>query len=88
VQLPTDAVIIKVPDTLTALQAVAAYHRLQFQLPVIGLTGSNGKTVVKEWLNQLLEEDYNIVRSPKSFNSQIGVPIVCGRLGPQHTLVY
>ena len=47
----------------------------QFNIPVIGITGSNGKTIVKEWLYQLLQDDYNIVRSPKSYNSQIGVPL-------------
>lgn len=81
-----DAVVIVVEDTLQALQDLAAYHRSQFHLPVIGITGSNGKTIVKEWLNQLLEEDYTIVRSPKSFNSQIGVPLSVWEIGPQHTL--
>ena len=66
---------IQVKDTLTALQQVAAGHRKQFKMPVIGITGSNGKTMVKEWLNQLLSSDYNIVRSPKSYNSQVGVPL-------------
>ncbi len=64
-----------VKDTLSALQQLAAYHRQQFMMPVIGITGSNGKTVVKEWLFQLLEPDHQIVRSPKSYNSQIGVPL-------------
>jgi alanine racemase len=70
--------IILVNDTVSALQKLAVYHRNQFlkeNLPVIGITGSNGKTIVKEWLNQLLENDFSIVRSPKSFNSQIGVPL-------------
>ena len=62
-------------DALAALQALAAYVRSQFSGIVIGITGSNGKTVVKEWLYQLLKEDYTIVRSPKSYNSQIGVPL-------------
>lgn len=62
-------------DSLVALQALAAYVRSQFTGTVIGITGSNGKTVVKEWLYQLLKEDYTIVRSPKSYNSQIGVPL-------------
>ena len=62
-------------DSLAALQALAAYVRSQFTGTVIGITGSNGKTVVKEWLYQLLKEDYTIVRSPKSYNSQIGVPL-------------
>ena len=62
-------------NTLEALQALAAYVRSQFKGIVIGITGSNGKTVVKEWLYQLLKDDYTIVRSPKSYNSQIGVPL-------------
>lgn len=73
-----DANIILVEDTLNALQALAIFHRSHVsnkKLTVIGITGSNGKTIVKEWLNQLLEEKYSIVRSPKSFNSQIGVPL-------------
>ncbi|HEV2830528.1 MAG TPA: Mur ligase family protein, partial [Hanamia sp.] len=68
--------IIGVSNTIAALQTLAVYHRNQFKnLLTIGITGSNGKTIVKEWLNQLLDKDYNIVRSPKSFNSQIGVPL-------------
>ena len=62
-------------DALAALQELAAYVRSQFNGTVIGITGSNGKTVVKEWLYQLLKDDYTIVRSPKSYNSQIGVPL-------------
>ena len=64
-----------VPDTLDALQAIAEYHRRRFDIPVIGITGSRGKTTVKEWLYQLLKDDYHIVRSPRSYNSQIGVPL-------------
>jgi Alr-MurF fusion protein len=82
-----------VNDTLAALQQLAAYHRKQFktmpdgrQVPVIGITGSNGKTIVKEWLYQLLNEDFNIVRSPKSYNSQIGVPLSVWQMNAQHTL--
>jgi alanine racemase len=74
--------VIVVQNTIEALQKLAIHHRHNFQnqigdhpLRVIGITGSNGKTIVKEWLNQLLEKDFSIVRSPKSFNSQIGVPI-------------
>jgi alanine racemase len=65
----------KVRNCLSALQKLAQHHRLKFNIPIIGITGSNGKTVVKEWLYQLLEKDYNIVRSPRSYNSQIGVPL-------------
>jgi alanine racemase len=70
-----DAAFIVVNDTLEALQCMAAYHRQQYQYPVIGITGSNGKTIVKEWLYQLLNENFKIVRSPKSYNSQVGVPL-------------
>ncbi len=71
----SEAAFIVVADTLKALQALASYHRQQFSIPVIGITGSNGKTIVKEWLYQMLSPDYNIVRSPKSYNSQVGVPL-------------
>lgn len=69
------AVFLKVTDTLQALQRLAAFHRSHFTMNIIGITGSNGKTVVKEWLYQLLQADKKIVRSPKSYNSQIGVPL-------------
>lgn len=69
----TNFVIVK--DTLSALKQVAKYHRQRFNIPVIGITGSRGKTTVKEWLYQLLRDDHNIVRSPRSYNSQIGVPL-------------
>ncbi|MCW3116619.1 MAG: UDP-N-acetylmuramoyl-tripeptide--D-alanyl-D-alanine ligase [Chitinophagaceae bacterium] len=81
-----DANIISVPDSLDALQQLAAVHRQQFDVPVIGITGSNGKTIVKEWLYQLLHEDFSIVRSPKSYNSQIGVPLSVWQMSGQHTL--
>lgn len=64
-----------VDDTLKALQRLAAVHRQKFTVPVIGITGSNGKTIVKEWLYQLLEDNYRITRSPRSYNSQTGVPL-------------
>ncbi|HLP22295.1 MAG TPA: UDP-N-acetylmuramoyl-tripeptide--D-alanyl-D-alanine ligase, partial [Chitinophagales bacterium] len=70
-----DANFILVKDTILALQKLAGFHKAKFALPTIAITGSNGKTVVKEWLYQLLHEDYNIVRNPKSYNSQIGVPL-------------
>lgn len=81
-----EANIIKVEDSLKALQKLATCHRAQFTFPVIGITGSNGKTIVKEWLYQLLHENYNIVRSPKSYNSQIGVPVSVWEMNKQHTL--
>ncbi|MEI6749957.1 MAG: bifunctional UDP-N-acetylmuramoyl-tripeptide:D-alanyl-D-alanine ligase/alanine racemase [Bacteroidales bacterium] len=73
--LCSDASFVLVKNTLFALQNLCAAHRKQFKIPVIGITGSNGKTIVKEWLYQLMFEDKNIVRSPKSYNSQIGVPL-------------
>ena len=81
-----DANILIVNDVLQSLQQLAAYHRHQFTYPVIGITGSNGKTIVKEWLNQLLGEEYNIVRSPKSYNSQVGVPLSVWRMNESNTL--
>lgn len=70
-----DAVYFLVRSTLEALQQLASYHRRQFQIPVIGIAGSNGKTTVKEWLFQLLSPDHVVTRSPRSYNSQIGVPL-------------
>ncbi len=78
--------ILLVKDVLQSLHLLATWHRNQFLLPVIGITGSNGKTIVKEWLYQLLQTDYNIVRSPKSYNSQIGVPLSVWQINSQHTL--
>lgn len=77
---------LKVKNTLKALQLLAKAHREHFQIPVIGITGSNGKTIVKEWLFQLLGPDYNIVRSPKSYNSQIGVPLSVWKLETRNDL--
>jgi alanine racemase len=78
--------IVLVTDPLKALQQLAASHRQSFGYPVIGITGSNGKTVVKEWLNQLLEDNYHIVRSPGSYNSQIGVPLSIWQMNSTHNL--
>lgn len=80
------ATYLLVKDTLLALQEIAAHHRRQFQIPVIGITGSNGKTIVKEWLFQLLQDKETICRSPKSYNSQLGVPLSVLKLENQHTL--
>lgn len=87
-------VVSKFPDSnfivcdqpLMALQKLAAFHRSKFKFPVIAITGSNGKTIVKEWLYQLLREDYHIVRSPKSYNSQIGVPLSVWQMKPDNDL--
>ena len=82
----SNANFLLVKEVLPALQQLAAYHRSQFNLPVIAVTGSNGKTVVKEWLYQLLSPDKNVVRSPKSYNSQTGVPLSLWQIDPQHEL--
>ena len=81
-----DANFLHVKNPLASLQKIAAHHRSRFDIPVIGITGSNGKTVVKEWLYQLLEQDFNIVRSPRSYNSQIGVPLSVWQLDPTNEL--
>jgi alanine racemase len=81
-----NAWVFQVDNTLDALQKLVAWHRSQFQYPVIGITGSNGKTIVKEMLNQLLESDFQIVRSPKSYNSQIGVPLSVWQLNNDYNL--
>jgi alanine racemase len=82
----SDANFLIVNDTLVALQQLAAFHRNHFSLPVVGITGSNGKTIVKEWLSQLLHADYNTVRSPRSYNSQIGVPLSVWQINDQNNL--
>jgi alanine racemase len=81
-----DANYITVQDTSIALQQLAAAHRHQYHYPIIGITGSNGKTIVKEWLFQLLHAEYNIVRSPRSYNSQVGVPLSVIAINEQHNL--
>ncbi|MEO8252939.1 MAG: bifunctional UDP-N-acetylmuramoyl-tripeptide:D-alanyl-D-alanine ligase/alanine racemase [Flavobacterium sp.] len=75
-----------VQNTLVALQKFASYYRNLFHFPIIGLTGSNGKTIVKEWLNFLLSPDYNVIRSPKSYNSQVGVPLSVIAINEKHNL--
>ena len=75
IQAMREANFLRVTSTLDAMQAIATYHRRRFDIPIIGITDSRGKTTVKEWLYQLLKEDYHIVRSPRSYNSQIGVPL-------------
>ncbi len=85
-ELKDKANFLVVPDTIAALQKMAAAHRMQFDFPIIGITGSNGKTIVKEWLNFLLSPDYNIIRSPKSYNSQVGVPLSVLGINENHNL--
>jgi len=84
-QLPHSSIIL-VENTLVALQKLATAQRQKFTYPVIGITGSNGKTVVKEWLFQLLRERFHIVRSPKSYNSQVGVPLSVLAMEDTHDL--
>ena len=81
-----DSNFIQVDNTLNALQHFAAFHRSQFTYRVIGITGSNGKTIVKEWLAQLLDADFRITRSPKSYNSQLGVPLSVLQMDERSTL--
>ena len=81
--LKTDANYLVVPSPLAALQRLAERHRDEFDIPIIGITGSNGKTMVKEWLYQLLLPSQKIVRSPRSYNSQIGVPLSVWLLNEQ-----
>lgn len=81
-----DANFLLVENSVEAMQQIAAYHRTQFHYPVIGITGSNGKTIVKEWLYHLLKVFEDIVRSPKSYNSQTGVPLSVWQMDTRNTL--
>lgn len=85
-ELLEGANFLVVKDTLKALQKLAIYHRKRFDIPVIGITGSNGKTIVKEFLYQLLHKEFNIVRSPRSYNSQLGVPLSVWQISDKNTL--
>jgi Alr-MurF fusion protein len=77
---------IKVDNVLDSLQKLAQFHRLQHQIPIVGITGSNGKTIIKEWIYQLLKDHYHIVRNPKSYNSQVGVPLSVWQINKTHQL--
>ena len=81
-----NANFLVVENTLEALQKFASYYRSLFEFPIIGITGSNGKTIIKEWLNFLLSPDYNIIRSPKSYSSQVGVPLSILGINEKHNL--
>jgi len=81
-----DAAFLQVYNSLDALQQLATFHRKSYTLPVIGITGSNGKTIVKEWLAQLLGANYQLIRSPKSYNSQLGVPLSVLQLDKSYNL--
>lgn len=85
-QSQSDVNLILVEDVVGALQTLASFHRKHFNIPVIGVTGSNGKTIIKEWLYQLLYRQVNVLRSPRSFNSQIGVPLSVWELNETHEL--
>ncbi|MFN3555316.1 MAG: bifunctional UDP-N-acetylmuramoyl-tripeptide:D-alanyl-D-alanine ligase/alanine racemase [Bacteroidales bacterium] len=89
-QLPAkpapDTAYVLVDDTLQALQNLAAWHRCRFSLPVVGITGSNGKTIVKEWLSQLLADQWHVVKNPRSYNSQTGVPLSVWQINAAHEL--
>lgn len=85
-EIMPEANFLVVKDALKALQKLATYHRKRFSIPVIGITGSNGKTIVKEFLYQLLHKEFNIVRSPRSYNSQLGVPLSVWQINEKHTL--
>lgn len=82
----SDATFIVVDDSLRALQRIAAFHREQFNIPVISVTGSNGKTIIKEWLYQIFSPENSVIRSPKSYNSQIGVPLSVWQLDYSHQI--
>lgn len=84
--LPKDVCVLKVPDVLSALQQLAIFHRTKFDIPVIGITGSNGKTIVKEWLYTILQGKYNVCKNPKSFNSQLGVALSVLELNDAHNI--
>ena len=70
-----EANFLRVDSPIDALHRLAAWHRAKFDIPVIGITGSHGKTTLKEWLNMLLHDRWRVARSPRSYNSQIGVPL-------------
>lgn len=84
--MPLACNVIAVEDTLSALQQLAAHHRSRFDCPVAGITGSNGKTIVKEWLSQLIPPNQQVVRSPMSYNSQVGVPLSVLQMDENHTI--
>ncbi|HEY1039736.1 MAG TPA: bifunctional UDP-N-acetylmuramoyl-tripeptide:D-alanyl-D-alanine ligase/alanine racemase [Bacteroidia bacterium] len=81
-----DATFLLVPDTTMALQQLATAHRKKFSIPIIGITGSNGKTIVKEWLSYLLNDSFVVCKNPKSYNSQVGVPLSVWQLNEKHTI--
>ncbi|MFV0237744.1 MAG: bifunctional UDP-N-acetylmuramoyl-tripeptide:D-alanyl-D-alanine ligase/alanine racemase [Flavobacteriales bacterium] len=85
-KLNEEVCFLIVQDPLKSLQILAQYHRESYDLQTIGITGSNGKTIVKEWLSTCLNDVFSIIRSPKSYNSQIGVPLSVWNINAKHTL--
>ncbi|MEO1653440.1 MAG: UDP-N-acetylmuramoyl-tripeptide--D-alanyl-D-alanine ligase, partial [Bacteroidota bacterium] len=83
-QRSLEANFIQVKSSIEALQSIATWHRQKFTYPVLAITGSNGKTIVKEWLDDLLREQFNVVKSPHSYNSQIGVPLSVWQMDSHH----
>lgn len=81
-----DIGVIHVNDSLKALQDIVAHHRKRFNYPVIGITGSNGKTIVKEWIFHCLADQFNIIRNPRSYNSQVGVPLSVWNMSENNNL--
>ncbi|MFN6944848.1 MAG: bifunctional UDP-N-acetylmuramoyl-tripeptide:D-alanyl-D-alanine ligase/alanine racemase [Cytophagaceae bacterium] len=80
----SDANFFEVASSIEALQHIASHHRKSFVIPVLGITGSNGKTIIKEWLSQLLVPDYSVIKNPRSFNSQLGVPLSVWQINGNH----
>lgn len=80
--------VLKVKSSIEALQRIATFHRKKFDYPVVGITGSNGKTTVKEWLSEILAEQFKVVKSPKSYNSQVGVPLSVLEMGDHEVAVF
>lgn len=78
--------ILRVPDSIRALQALATAHRMRFDHEIVAVTGSNGKTIVKEWLSTILAPHFRLAKTPKSYNSQIGVPLSVWQLEPWHQI--
>jgi alanine racemase len=78
--------VLQVESSIEALQSIAAFHRSQFSIPVIGITGSNGKTIIKEWLFQMLSKQLSVVKNPGSYNSQVGVPLSVWQIQPHHQI--
>lgn len=82
----TETTFIIVSDVLSALQTLAQNHRLKFNFPVVGITGSFGKTIIKEWLNHFLKDHFHVIRSPKSYNSQMGVALSVLQMRSEHNI--